>query len=385
MPSELGDIRVLVVDNPTEVRNIREALRDSGFHNVSDMGNGLQVLTEIKKSPPSLVIANLILPQYSGLQVFKSLRADKALSVIKFIMTTPKLNRREVEDIRKEGVENILSRPFDANELREMIYDAFGMKAADLKETADKIFNEGKALFDAGSFQDALAKFREAGMTNPDPSYFYMQGRAYLEMNMYDQALAAFQNTMEKDRRFHEADHWLGVTLQKKKDYLASIQVLERAAKRDAAKAETHVELGKSYLGADMVDKADESFKKAVILEPDNVQHKTAIGNAYLEKEIYDKAEQAFGAALSINPKNVVLYNRMAIALRKQSKFNEAINLYIKALGVFPDDEGLFYNLARALFESGQKDKAIKALDKALSLDPEFGEAKRLREEYQKL
>ena len=79
---------------------------------------------------------------------------------------------------------------------------------------------------------------------------------------------------------------------------------------------------------------------------------------------------------------SLFLYNRMAIALRKQGKHQDAINIYVKALGVAPKDEGLYYNLARALFESGQKDKAIKSLARALSLDPDFAEAKELREEY---
>lgn len=382
MANELAETRILIVDNPTEVRNIREQLREAGFNNLSDMTSGLQVLTEIKKSPPGLIIVNFILPQYSGLQVFKSMRADKALAPIKFIMVVPKLNKREMEDLKNQGVEHILARPFDTGQLREMIYDAFGVKAGDIKEAAGKLHAEGLEFFKQKNWEPALKKFREASDVYADPEYFYMQGRVYIELEMYDQAVAGFQNALDKGARHVEVDHWMGVALQRKKEYTASIQALERAARKQNVKADTHVELGKSYLGADMVDKAGEAFNTAIKLEPNNVGNRTDIGNAYLEKDLYGLAEQVFGEAIEVNPDQIHLYNRMAIALRKQSKYTEAINIYIKALKVAPNDEGLFYNLARALFESGQKDKAVKALDKAISIDPEFAEAIALKSEY---
>lgn len=382
MASELGETRILVVDNPSEVRNMREMLRELNFNNISDMTSGLQVLTEIKKNPPGLVLVNFILPQYSGLQVFKSMRADKALAVIKFILVVPKLNRREMEDLKNQGVEHILSRPFDSGQLREMIYDAFGLKAGNMKEAAATFHSEGLELFNQKKWEDALKKFREASDAFADPEHYYMQGRCYLEMGMNDQAIAALQNALDKGARHSRVDHFMGMALQKKKDYAASVQALERASRKQDAKADSHVELGKSYLGANMVDKAGEAFDTAVKMEPDNVGHRTEIGNAYLEKELYSHAEQVFGAAIDVNPDQILLYNRMAIALRKQAKFAEAINIYIKALKVAPNDEGLFYNLARALYESGQKDKAVKALDKAISLDPEFDEAIALKGEY---
>lgn len=382
MANELGETRVLVVDNPSGVRDMREMLRTLNFSNISDMTSGLQVLKEIKKSPPGLVIVNFILPQYSGLQVFKSMKADKALALIKFIMVVPKLNRLEMEDLKKQGVDRILVRPFDSDKLRDMIYDAFGVTAGDMKETAETFHAEGLELFNQKKWEEALAKFRLANDSFQAPKHSFMQGRCYLEMGMNDQAMAAFQNALDKGAPRAEIDQWMGVAAQKKKDYTASVKALEQAASKLDAGASVHVELGKGYLSADMVDKAGEAFATAVKMEPGNVAHRTEIGNAYLEKGLYSQAEQVFSEAIEASPDQILLYNRMAMALRKQAKYTEAINIYIQALKVAPNDEGLFYNLARALFESGQKDKAVKALDKAIGIDPEFAEAIALKNEY---
>lgn len=384
MANELSDLGILIVDNPTEIRNVREMLRDVGFNKVSDNSSALTVLTEIKKNPPQVVIANLHLPRYSGMQLFKSIVNDRQLASIKFIMTTPKLNRRELEEVEKDGVKQILQRPFSADDLREAIFNLFGMGTDDLKAAAADTAKEGHTLFSDGKFEDSLKRFKQASDAFPTPEYYFMQGRCYMELGLIDQAIAAFGNTKSSDPRYPELDHWLAETKKAKAEAATAVKYLEKAAGRENAPAAAHVELGKGYLNVDEVEKAEQSFGKAIELDPDNVVHRTTIGNAYLDKGVYDKAEQAFGDAIDINPENIPLYNRMAIALRKQGKVNEAINLYIKALKIAPKDEGLYFNLARALNESGDTGKALKSLDKAISLDPEFAEAIELRAEYAK-
>lgn len=382
MSAEIRNTKVLIVDNPGEVRNLRASLREIGFNSVSEMTSGLQVLTEIKKDLPAVILVNLNMPKYSGLQVFKSMKADKALAAVKFIMLAPKSNRREIKELESEGVSLILQRPFTDEELREILYKALGVNAEELAGAAQQIVLEAKAAFEKKDYQRALDYYHRATQSSQEAEYYYMQGRCYLEMGLLDQAIAAFQNTIKLNYRYEDVDHWLGVALQRKEDFVNSIKVLERAAKKENAQAQTHVELGKSHLGVNQVEQAEVAFGAAIRIKPDDVEVRAQVGNAYLEKGVYDKAEAAFGEAIKINPENIPLYNRMAIALRKQGKYKEAINLYVKALAVDPEDEGLYYNLARALSESGDKEKAIKALDKALTLDPDFEEARALRKEY---
>jgi len=382
MSAEFENVKILLVDNQNECRNMREQLRDLGFNQVSEMSNGLQVLTEVKKNRPMIMIANLNLPKYSGLQLFKSFRADKNLAGVKFIMTTPRLNRREVVDLELEGVANILQRPFTSEELKETVFRLLGFSSSDMRITAEQTAREAGELFQRGAFEPALKKYTEALDAYKDADFFYMQGRCYLEMGMIDHAIAAFHNATEKDRKHPEVDYWLGVAFQRKQEYKESVQALKRAARKKNATTDAHVQLGRSHLGANEIPEADAAFNAAISKNPGDIAVRTEVGNAYLDKELYEKAEGAFGEAIRVSPENIHLYNRMAIALRKQGKFKEAIDLYVKALNVAPNDEGLYFNLARALRESGDRAKAIKALGKALKIDPEFREAIDLRKEY---
>lgn len=381
MAHDLSDTSICVIDNPSEIRNTTGALREAGFRSISEITSGLKAISEVKKNPPQVILANLHIPKYSGLQIFKSINAERALASIKFIMVIPKMNKKELEDLSKQGVTNILQRPFGPDQVRNLIFELFGIKAEDLKTIAEGIKKEAYELFNNGGYEEAVVKFRESSDMSPDAECVFMEGKCYLELEAFDQAIISFQNVSKIDRKFPELERWLGVAFQKKEDYQASIRHLKKSVEEEK-KPDTLIELGKSYLGAEMEPEADGAFEQATTIEPKNIENRKNIGNAYMDKGKYEKAEAAFSSAIGINPSEIPLYNRMAIALRKQNKHKEAINMYIKALKVAPDDEGLYYNFARALYESGDKEKAVKCLNKALFIDPDFPEAAALKKEY---
>lgn len=381
MVQDIKETRILLVDNQPGIVNMREQLGELGFNSFAEVSNGLQALTTIKKYKPGIIIANLILPKYSGLQILNSVKRDKSLSNIKFIMTTQMLNKREMMALIKDGVTNILQRPFTTEQLKEKIYALHGLSPEDLINGAIDLANEARILFDEEKFDEASKLYFEAAESHPTADYYVMLGRCYQKMDLLDQAIASLKNAVESDHKHTEARSYLKKA-EAKKDERNRLLALEAKAAKENATAYDHLNLGKAYLDDEKVEKANSAFIRAVEKEPDNMEVRTAIGNAYLDSGMDNKAEEIFKEAIHIQPENIHLYNRMAIALRRQSKHSDAIDLYVKALAVAPKDEGLYYNLARALGDSGQKQKALKALNKALSIDPDFKEARKLKKEY---
>lgn len=383
MANELAQTSILIVDTIAEARNVQEALSTEGFENLSVLNEGLKVIPEIRKNKPQIMIVNIALPKFSGMQILNVISKEKSLASIKFIMTTSRLNRRELEQLKKDGVKIVVQRPISAEQLREKIFSMFGM-SADLREDAAKDFYKaGMESFKKGDYENALEAFKQASEGNRnEAAYLFMQGRCYFELDLFDKAISAFVSTSKIDSKYPELNYWRGMALQKRREYLASVQMLKRAAEEDSSKSGILMEMGKSYLGADMKAEADQSFAAAIKLDPNDIDIRTSIGNAYLDKELYGNAEKAFGDAIDVNPENIHLYNRMGIAARKQGKYREAIYIYMKAMKVDPRDEGILYNLSRALWGAGQKEKALKVIDMALSIYPDFGEAKKLREKF---
>ena len=67
--------RVLVVDDsPTQARQIRLLLEDSGFH-VALASQGIEALAAIPQFLPDLVVTDLQMPEMNGLELVEAMAA----------------------------------------------------------------------------------------------------------------------------------------------------------------------------------------------------------------------------------------------------------------------------------------------------------------------
>jgi tetratricopeptide (TPR) repeat protein len=122
---------------------------------------------------------------------------------------------------------------------------------------------------------------------------------------------------------------------------------------------------------------AVEEYRKALQLDPSNVNVYNSLGVCYGMMEKYDAAEAEFDAALLLNPDEVMaLYNIGVVCLMTGRK-ETALNFFQKAVAI---DDGIF-ELAlltgKLYLESGNPEKARSFLEKAMDSRPKSGTALR--------
>ena len=106
--------KILVVDDEKKIVEIVRAYLEREGYEVSAAYDGKSALEAVKRMPPDLVVLDLMLPQISGWDVCRALRAD---SNIPIIMLTA---RDDVTDkiIGLElGADDYMTKPFDPKEL----------------------------------------------------------------------------------------------------------------------------------------------------------------------------------------------------------------------------------------------------------------------------
>ena len=122
---------------------------------------------------------------------------------------------------------------------------------------------------------------------------------------------------------------------------------------------------------------AVEEYRKALQLDPSNVNVHNSLGVCYGMMEMYDAAEAEFDAALLLKPDEVMaLYNLGVICLLTGRK-EMALDFFMKAAAI---DDGIF-ELAlltgKLYLEAGNPEKARSFLEKALNCRPKSGTALR--------
>ena len=128
-----ADIKILVVDDMTTMRKIiKNMLAQIGFTNITEADDGATAWPMIQTAsnegqPFEFIISDWNMPQMSGLDLLKNVRATKGMEKLPFLMITAEAEQANVVVAVKAGVSNFIVKPFSPQTLKEKI---------------DKIFNK---------------------------------------------------------------------------------------------------------------------------------------------------------------------------------------------------------------------------------------------------
>ncbi|HET57477.1 MAG TPA: response regulator [Deltaproteobacteria bacterium] len=114
--------KVLVVDDFSTMRKvIRNLLKQLGYENIVEAEDGVAALEVLRSQKIDFVISDWNMPNMSGLELLKQVRADGSLSKTPFLMVTAETLKDNVVEAVKAGVDNYIVKPFTADVLSEKI------------------------------------------------------------------------------------------------------------------------------------------------------------------------------------------------------------------------------------------------------------------------
>jgi two-component system chemotaxis response regulator CheY len=118
---------VLIVDDyKTMIRIIRNLLKQLGFANVDEAGDGTAALNMMRQKDYGLIISDWNMEPMTGYELLREVRADGRLSRTPFIMVTAESKTENVIAAKKAGVNNYIVKPFNAATLKSKIDAIFG-------------------------------------------------------------------------------------------------------------------------------------------------------------------------------------------------------------------------------------------------------------------
>ncbi|MCC6544086.1 MAG: chemotaxis response regulator CheY [Nitrospirae bacterium] len=122
-------IKVLVVDDFSTMRRIlKNILKQIGYSEIEEAEDGNSALMRLKQGGYGLVVSDWNMPNMTGLDLLKAIRADNALSNMPVLMVTAEAKKENVLDAIKAGVNNYVVKPFTADVLKEKIEKIFDSK-----------------------------------------------------------------------------------------------------------------------------------------------------------------------------------------------------------------------------------------------------------------
>ena len=128
MSSSLG--RVLVVDDDDVIRQlITVNLELEGFE-VATAVDGQDCLDKVKDVAPDVITLDIMMPRLDGWEAASRLRADPATADIKVVLLSARAQEADLERGTRIGVDAYLTKPFDPDELIEVVRRLAGLPPA---------------------------------------------------------------------------------------------------------------------------------------------------------------------------------------------------------------------------------------------------------------
>ena len=116
------NMKILIVDDFATMRKvIRNLLRQIGYQNVLEAEDGVDALKELRSQKIEFIISDWNMPNMSGIELLRAVRADSELRDLPFLMVTAESLKENVVEAVKAGVSNYIVKPFTAEVLSEKI------------------------------------------------------------------------------------------------------------------------------------------------------------------------------------------------------------------------------------------------------------------------
>ncbi|MDA8095415.1 MAG: chemotaxis response regulator CheY [Betaproteobacteria bacterium] len=120
------NIKFLIVDDFSTMRRIvRNLLKELGFNNADEAEDGVAALHKLRGGGFEFVVSDWNMPNMTGLELLKSIRADAALKHLPVLMITAEAKKENIIEAAQAGASGYIVKPFTAATLEEKLNKIF--------------------------------------------------------------------------------------------------------------------------------------------------------------------------------------------------------------------------------------------------------------------
>ena len=112
---------ILIIDDEVGLRNLLKFRLVSFGYNVLVAEDGYAGIEMAKAEKPDLIILDIMMPYFNGLEVCRKLKSDFATKKIPVIFLSVLAQKEDIESGKEAGAEFFLTKPYDPEKLNLII------------------------------------------------------------------------------------------------------------------------------------------------------------------------------------------------------------------------------------------------------------------------
>ncbi len=117
----MANSRILVADDDRDIRELVEFKLVQAGYEVVTAEDGPQALTAVRSEPFDLVVLDVMMPQMTGIEVCRTLRAEHKTATLPVILLTAKAQAADMQAGLAAGANDYLTKPFSLRDLSNRV------------------------------------------------------------------------------------------------------------------------------------------------------------------------------------------------------------------------------------------------------------------------
>jgi tetratricopeptide (TPR) repeat protein len=215
---------------------------------------------------------------------------------------------------------------------------------------------------------------------------YFILGNKYSQLNQYDKAILAYEKSIKLSDNWRTKPLWifsytyLGKAYHNTGQYNKEKKLYKKAEQDFPDDPELLYNQAVLELYEGKIEAADKHIEKYKSVRKDQLWSEAStineVANIFLDADILDKAEEYYRKALSMEPENPTRMNNLAYFLiDKDRNLNEGLELVDKVQKISPDSHLYLDTKGWGLYKKGSYLEALKILQKADSIKPIYNHA----------
>ena len=193
----------------------------------------------------------------------------------------------------------------------------------------------------------------------------------YIKVNQPAKAKEIYDNILLKNSPTAETLHQYAVLSSSLCDTDTAERILKKVIRMNPDLAKAHKDLGIIYLNKRLFDYAEDEFKTAMKLMPNDFEIIFEYGNFLYSISKNNEAERYYAEALEIEPDNILALTFMALNKLILNQLDAAKEYIMKALHINHHHEYILFCAGRIMFARGEFEDAKRYLIKAVEQNPD--------------